>query len=348
MRLTTLCALCCLFVSVGCGKDGNEIPCSDTELWDHVREVCVPDRPIATDDTGVPNDSSTPDGDDDASTSDSSTEPDTSEPIDPNCDKDRDGYISVECGGDDCDDNNAGIHPDATEICDEIDNNCNGNINEGLNCSFYAHTGSVLYLIDPFQKTLLEVNDDLPNLQDIDTHPSGPLLGVSRAGLFQYDDLRGYWFQVGDFGRNGPDDPNGLAVDLGGRVFVTAADDLWEVDITDGAPTLIGDLGVSTSGEEFYSSGDCVVNKSDTLYVTSKHDPTNDWLLLVDRNTGAATEVGAIGFEDVFALTAAWGKLYGLTKNGEMIEINSTTGEGTLLHTFPGVSFYGAASTPGR
>ena len=41
-------------------------------------------------------------------------------------DVDADGYTSISCGGSDCDDTNPAVHPGATEICNGIDDNCDG------------------------------------------------------------------------------------------------------------------------------------------------------------------------------------------------------------------------------
>ncbi|QQS64300.1 MAG: putative metal-binding motif-containing protein [Chitinophagaceae bacterium] len=38
----------------------------------------------------------------------------------------------------DCDDSNPAINPGATEVCDGLDNNCDGQIDEGVKTTFYA------------------------------------------------------------------------------------------------------------------------------------------------------------------------------------------------------------------
>ena len=44
----------------------------------------------------------------------------------PDCDEDQDGYVAAACGGLDCDDANAAVNPGASEVCNEIDDDCNG------------------------------------------------------------------------------------------------------------------------------------------------------------------------------------------------------------------------------
>jgi hypothetical protein len=47
-------------------------------------------------------------------------------------DRDGDQYDSIPCGGDDCDDDNFEVHPDAPEICDQLDNDCANGADDGL------------------------------------------------------------------------------------------------------------------------------------------------------------------------------------------------------------------------
>ncbi|MFT4974546.1 MAG: hypothetical protein ACI8S6_000429, partial [Myxococcota bacterium] len=51
-------------------------------------------------------------------------------------DVDGDGYDSSE----DCDDNNSVVHPGAAELCDGVDNNCDGLIDDDVTSTFYADT----------------------------------------------------------------------------------------------------------------------------------------------------------------------------------------------------------------
>ena len=48
-------------------------------------------------------------------------------------DVDNDGFVAEN----DCDDDNPSINPDATELCDGIDNNCDGQVDEGVTQTFY-------------------------------------------------------------------------------------------------------------------------------------------------------------------------------------------------------------------
>ncbi len=47
----------------------------------------------------------------------------------------RDGYVAI---GNDCDDGDASVYPSAPEVCDELDNNCDGSVDEGVGIAFFV------------------------------------------------------------------------------------------------------------------------------------------------------------------------------------------------------------------
>ncbi|MCB9743116.1 MAG: hypothetical protein H6741_32850 [Alphaproteobacteria bacterium] len=68
-------------------------------------------------------------------------EDDCADPNDYNCDGsvgyedgDGDGYAACE----ECDDGDAAVNPSALEVCNEIDDNCDGSVDEGVTETFYA------------------------------------------------------------------------------------------------------------------------------------------------------------------------------------------------------------------
>ena len=66
-------------------------------------------------------------------------DPCESDPSSENCvDADKDGVVAAK----DCNDNNSSIKPGAVEICDGLDNNCNGQIDELVTVGINNGTGS--------------------------------------------------------------------------------------------------------------------------------------------------------------------------------------------------------------
>jgi hypothetical protein len=80
------------------------------------------------DDTTGDDDDSAGDDDDTTGDDDDTTGDDDDTVVGP--DEDGDGYAPISVGGTDCDDSNPAINPSAIEQCDELDNDCNGFVDD--------------------------------------------------------------------------------------------------------------------------------------------------------------------------------------------------------------------------
>jgi hypothetical protein len=281
---------------------------------------------------------------------------------DPACDLDLDGVMAIGCTvgatvGTDCNDRDPAVKPGQAERCDAVDNNCNGSVNEGLDCGIYAHTSNAVFTVDVFNPSAAPT--PLPGsppgtILDFDTSPDGLLYGVTSNGLVRYDPATSAWSSVGSFFISGA---NGFAILSPLEGYITAGEAVYRVDLTTGDTTEIGAFG-----GDFSSSGDCVINKDGTLFMSSRaaSGRSSDRLVIIDLagvNPGRATLVGemtaleggrTVNVSGVYGLTFAYGELYAFTSNGKVYRIDSLTGTGEFVATFSGRSWYGAASSPGR
>ena len=104
-------------------------------------------------------------------------------------------------------------------------------------------------------------------------------------------------------------------------------------------------------GGGYGTAGDLVAVADGTMFAVVEGPGSshldNNLLLTIDPASGEyLTLVGEIGFGHVFGVAFASGNVYAFTRDGQVIEINRSTGAGTLVRTHAGVAFFGAGVTP--
>jgi hypothetical protein len=317
----------------GTTEDDAEV----SEGQDSVDDADIPPDGAAPNDTGV-------------------VRPDGPTPnYDPNCDLDSDGVMTIGCTvgttvGTDCDDRNPNINPERPEVCDSVDNNCNGQVNEGVECAIFAHTSRAVYRVNIFSPSSAPelIDGAAPGILDFDTAPDGTLYGVNNSGLVRFEAATSTWERIGSFSLSGA---NGFAVLTQQLGYITAGTRVYEVDLETGDETLLGEMGGGYS-----SSGDCVINKDGTLFMSARGgagEGGGDRLVSIEltgANAGRATLIGTMsGAVNVYGLTSAFGQLYAFTSFGKVFRVDSTNGNADEIASFGSTyAWYGAASSPAR
>ena len=267
-----------------------------------------------------------------------------------NCDEDSDGYEGPQCNGDDCDDTDPLIHPQARERCSFIDENCNDSNNEFLDCAFIAAGPFDLYRVDPFKPEIEWLSNVQPagetgGMLDIDIDTEGHLVAVKKNGLYALDD-DGELVATGGFeDENGATVTlstftNGMAINSSGTLFLTDSEEDRSVTPYESAAAAhnvqsqTGVISLLGSLTPFVSSGDCVALKNDSILMTARlpsdQDGT-DLLVFVDSDTAQTTLIGDTGYGRIFGLSASFGLLFGVTEDAKVLKINAETGASELL-----------------
>ena len=125
-----------------------------------------------------------------------------------------------------------------------------------------------------------------------------------------------------------------------------SAGDVKLIDPATGAFSTIGNYGNGLK-----TAGDLVAVKNGTMYATSAAaaggaDATsNNVLIQVNAQTGAATAVGPTGHANVWGVAYANGHVIGFTTAGKILRIDVATGAATVVAT-KNIEFWGATQSP--
>lgn len=194
------------------------------------------------------------------------------------------------------------------------------------NALYMEDLSSNLYTVDAASGTATLVGPiGISNVTDI-AFEGFTLYGITFSEFLLIDPDTGAGSIVGSLGWS---DMNALAVASDRTIYAAgfSSGDFISINPITGVGTIIGNYGSGLT-----SSGDLAFDSGGTLYASVKRSGyTNDWLATIDLGTGEATLIGEIGYVDVFGLSFKDETLYGVTTDGQLLEIDTFSGAGTLV-----------------
>ncbi len=202
-----------------------------------------------------------------------------------------------------------------------------------------VHDPRALYDVDLPSGDLTRIAPLDVSLTDIALHPDGRLFGVNRSGLFEIDIANGRARWIVSLADRivslevAPD---------GGDLYGAGVQSIARLDPASGSVERVGGFpsGWSASGDIAFIGGRLYVTATQTP--NSRRDP--DSLFVAPLDGTDARRVGGVGYPCVWGLAPFGDTLYGLTCNGQLIEIDVATGAGRLLRSGLGIEVGGAAA----
>ena len=160
---------------------------------------------------------------------------------------------------------------------------------------------------------------------------AGPILYVSDSGgrLGTVDVATGATVVLGNMGVAMTD----IAFDASGHLFGTDFDNLYSINPTTAAITLIGSMGVTDANALVFGS-------DGTLYEAGN---SGNGLRSVNTATGATTVLGSIGFSSGGDLAFNGGNLY-LATSTQLVRVGLSPVSGTLVGSFGFSNVFGLAT----
>ena len=187
---------------------------------------------------------------------------------------------------------------------------------------YVVDPASTLHTLDPATGSARAVGPtNLANVTDIAFH--GPTLyAVTFSQFARLDPLTGAGTVLGPIGFS----TNGLAVASDGILYAgTTGGELVTIDPVTGAGTLVGGFGAGLT-----SSGDLAFDSNDVLYGALDQGGTVV-LAQIDRSSGAAMVIGAVGLGTLYGLAFGCCRLYGATSAGEVVDVNVASAAATVI-----------------
>jgi hypothetical protein len=227
------------------------------------------------------------------------------------------------------------------------------------NFNVYAHSDTVLYVVDVNAKTLNTVGPfNAPGgdvITDLAVAPDNTIYVISNTAIYTASPTDGHVTMLGSLSACGS---KGVALTTTPDGKLWTGDfmgTLCQIDTAQSPPAVLPPISM-TSGMAL--SGDFVAVSNGTVFGTAykKTDSANmgtqldNVLVKLDIATGTVTQIGPTGYPKLFGVAFAASQVFGFTHDGtgHVVTIDPATGTGTLFGTFmdpsthQGISFAGA------